>query len=161
GPASRPGGRFVRRSLRPLLAAGCRGARSAPRASSRFARAAPGPSCGWSPRRSHPARQPGATETIPPTTGESISSGFIPTQHVSLTPARQDERHVVVLVDFVPQIADEDVYHVRGSFVLFIVEVFPDHATANDLAEVERQELEQRILARRQVDHLAAALHRA
>src|SRR5262249_27888550 len=107
-----------------------------------------------------PARRRATPKNTGPATDGSTSCVLRP-QHVTLTPASQDQRRVEPLVDLVPQITDVDIDDVRRIFVVFVVQMFPNHRASHHLAAVEGQVLEQAILPRRQVDRLTGAFHRA
>ena len=69
---------------------------------------------------------------------------FLAAEHVALAPAGEDQRHVEALVDLVAKVADIHVNHVRGVFIILVVEVLPDHRPRDHAAAVEREELDER-----------------
>src|SRR5262249_10252344 len=112
--------------------------------------------CGRPAPRRPPAPRPAAPGNTRPATA-GWTSWLLPAQQVAFAPASQDEGRVEALVDFIAQVADVDVHDVGRALVLLVVEVLPDHRPADDPAAVEGEELQQGVLARRQVDGLAGA----
>src|SRR5262245_39756299 len=69
--------------------------------------------------------------------------GGVVAQHVTLTPARHDQRRVEVAVDLQAQMTDVNVDDVGRGLVLVAVEVRPDAGAADDLAAVTGKECQQ------------------
>ena len=77
-------------------------------------------------------------------------------QDVAFAAARPNQRVRRAVVEFPSQALDVDVDHIRERIVELVPDVLGDVGPADDLAGVARQVLEQRVLARRQVDGAAA-----
>src|SRR5713101_8720754 len=90
-------------------------------------------------------RQPVVTPSL---TLRALISFTLATQQISFPPASQDEGWLEALVDLGAQVADINIDHVGGVFVLLVVKVFPDHGAGDHLALVEGQKLDEGELAR-------------
>jgi len=80
-------------------------------------------------------------------------------QDVAQASSGVDEFGVEAFVDFVAEVADVDVHHVAGVFVVLVVEVFPDVGAGDDLAFAVGEVFEEGELAGAQFDGLVAALY--
>src|SRR5260370_38658918 len=85
----------------------------------------------------------------------SWGGSAIAAHDVTLAPAREDEWRVIASVDLLAKMADEDIDDVGGLLLVLIVEMLPDHRAADHLAAMARQQVQERILARRDVNGIA------
>src|SRR5438045_7638306 len=93
--------------------------------------------------------------------GEACSSIFSPADDIAHASHRMQELLLEPAIDLLPQAADEDVDDVRLRVEAVVPHVRQDHRLRDDLAGVAHQILEQRELARPQVDGDGPASHAA
>jgi hypothetical protein len=97
-----------------------------------------------------------SSQYFPNSLGFATGYWGIGPEHVSLSPASEDQGWVEPLIDLFSQVSDIDCHEIVRDIIVFIVQMLHEHIVRDHLAAIQGEQLQEPVFRRRQFDHLPA-----